>query len=244
MNLPLRLSLVPSLPLGGRSFPVLFSHHALMDVELATGMNALTGEYKVLSLSAKALRATIHVLLTVAAEAAIPPAPPPFTLQEVGSAMQLRALGKVRAAVVEAWRVSMPEPDPDLPASNVKSKAKVKCEKPATWLDVWANNTQTLGLTDEQWLSYTPRMVQQRARERLEVVRQQELMLSRLGAATVNFSTCHPKQPISDGHFMVHPYPKDVTRNGSGDLISVLGGLGGLFPLAEKMAKEHLNKEE
>ena len=26
--------------------------------------------------------------------------------------------------------------------------------------------------------------------------------------------------------------------------ISVLGGLGGLFPLAEKMAKEHLNKEE
>jgi len=80
-------------------------------------------------------------------------------------------------------------------------------------------------------------MVQQLARERLEVERRWELMISRLGAASVNFSMCHPKNPISDTHFMVRPWPKAET-NGHGDLLTALSGLGGLFPLVEKLAKE------
>lgn len=36
----------------------------------------------------------------------------------------------------------------------------------------------------------------------------QELMLSRLTAAVLNSGFTHPKDPVDDARFMLHPFPK------------------------------------
>lgn len=241
MNLPVRLTSKVSVQLGGQSWPVLFSHRALLDVESVTGLDILAGEYKVLALSAKALRATVHTLVAVSVLPAVSPLSEPDVGRLLGS---LKVLSKVRESVVAAWRAAMPEPEPE-----TKNKAKTRDfdsgreaqSKHRTWLEVWANNRETLRLTDDQWLSYTPRMVQQLARERLELTRYWELQISRVGAATVNFSMCHPKNPVADGHFMVHPWDKAQSK-GSGDLLRDLSAMEQVFPLAAKLAKEKQDK--
>ena len=236
MDLPLRLTPRVSLSLGGKDWPVLFSHQALLDVETSTGLDILAGEFKVTMLSAKAMRATVHALLAVAAL----PSPPPYTVKEVGKLIGLKTLGKVRNALVEAWRAAMPEMEPGVPPSHAGAKPKVGGPGARTWMEIWADNRQSLNLSDEQWLAYTPRMVQQLARERLEVIRRQELMLSRIGAATVNFSMCAPKNPVADTHFMVHPWPKPEPAT---NLLGSLGGMPDLFPLARKLMVEKAQQD-
>lgn len=225
---------------------MLFSHLVLLEVEAGTGLNILAGEFHAGKLSGAALRTTLEVLMRHAGAT--------YTYREIGGMIRLGNLVKVRESVVEAWRVAMPEDEPEVQAraatkANAKARAKtmggaplelvddtanLEPAKPNTWLDVWANNRQTLGLTDEEWLAYTPRMIQQLSRERLDLVRQQELMLSRIGAATVNFSMCHPKQPVKDGHFMVHPYPDPGQREikKGEDVLAALSAFGKVFPLA------------
>ena len=183
--------------LGGDSWPLLFTHRVLLEVESALGVSILNGEFDIVRLSAKALRATLSVALLHAGAEIAP--------EEIGRRLGFKGIAAARQALVEAWVAAMPEREPDEDAAKPKSAAD---SKKHSWLEVWANNRLYLRLTDNEWLEMTPRMCQALDRHRREDRRRWELQFSRLAATTANYGFCRPNKPIPDAHFMVDPWPE------------------------------------
>jgi hypothetical protein len=65
---------------------------------------------------------------------------------------------------------------------------------------------QDLGLTDDDWLSMTPRQLFALRKRRIEQMQWTELMFSRLTAATYNSGFSRPETPYEQTHFMLHPF--------------------------------------
>jgi hypothetical protein len=75
------------------------------------------------------------------------------------------------------------------------------------WLETWAIARHDLGLSDCEWLSMTPRMVQALLWQRLEGLRERELQLAIVAADIVNTNACRFKKSRTPKHYMLHPWP-------------------------------------
>jgi hypothetical protein len=178
--------------LGEERYPIVFTHRVLLDIEAALNVSIVNGEFNIAGMSAKALRTVLFVALSYSGVK--------YSAQEIGTKLGLRGFSAARQAVFDAWVAAMPEHEPG--DSGGKRKTR-------TWMEVWGNNRQQLGLSDQEWLDMTPRMAQCLDRARMDTVRQNELRLSRIASTVANYGFCRPQQPLADDHFMMHPYPKE-----------------------------------
>jgi hypothetical protein len=175
----------------GRKWRLLITHRVLLEVGELTGMDAMC--MNMARPSALVLRAVLFAVLREAGAT--------ISLEEAGAMMRPGAVPGIRAALIEAWRASMPEPEPEGPS-------KPSAEPPLTTLEAWAMARYDLRLTDKQWLSMTPRMLRALSHQHLENIRWSELMMGVLCAHTVNHSFCAPKKPTSPRSYMFHPWPE------------------------------------
>ena len=212
MTIAERLSERHSIEFMGKRWPVLFTHDLLLALEEQTGLSVLNGDVNLFAPSAKVLCATIFLILQRAGAKC--------TLRSVGALLKPGRATAVVDTLAKAWRASMPK-------AELESEDKKSDDKPRSWMEVWGDNVRNLQLTDEQWLSYTPRMIQVLNHERLDAMRQNELMLSRIASAAANFGGSRPQKVIPEDHWMIHPYPKRKQPSGpiTGEYIrSVMGG--------------------
>ena len=179
-----------------------------MELEVGTGLSVLSGELNPFQLSAKTLRYMAYLLLKRAGASC--------SERDIGRELSNpETLRRVRGDLAAAWRAALPEADED----REDREGTDDGGKARTWMDIWADNRQCLGVSDADWLSYTPRMVQQLSRERLKIVQTGELMLSRVAATVANYGFCRPSKLFDDDYFMVHP-PKKRKAAESGELLT------------------------
>lgn len=188
--------------LGSERHPIVFTHRVLLDIEAALNVSIANGDFNITGMSAKALRTVLFVALSHSGAK--------YSAREIGSMLGLRGLTAARQGVFDAWVAAMPEKD--------RGHRKGGDGK-LTWMEIWGNNRQQLGITNEEWLDMTPRMVQALDRARMDGLRQNELMLSRISSTVANYGFCRPQQPLPDDHFMIHPYPKDDGGPPTGEFI-------------------------
>jgi hypothetical protein len=170
--------------LGTVRWEVRFDHLTLLRLQDATGVDVLCGKLNLFQPDARTLRDLIQVTLWEGG---------PVDWSKLVPPAARRLLDGFR----RAWIRDMPEPE---------SRPKVEKGTPETWPEAWANARHILRLTDEEWLSYTPRMVQALSRLRLESVRQTEWMFAQIAANVVNWSMSAPKTPAKADSFMLHPW--------------------------------------
>ena len=189
-----RLTKWVEIPARGTTWRIAFTNRVLLHIEELTGVGAM--QLRLSDSSARLLRA---VLFAVFREAGAE-----VSLEEAGKMLRPGAMPKLRAQLVAAWAASMPEPEPvDAEESDSEEPAG-----PINTLDAWARARFDLRLSDEEWLSMTPRMLHALAKRRLESVRQFELMVSILCAHTVNHSFHAPKVWTNPRSYMPHPWPE------------------------------------
>jgi hypothetical protein len=186
-----RLSPRVDLVFGGKRWRLLFPHSVLLDIEDVSGLSVWAGDVHPGRLSARVMRVVLWAALRRAGAA--------YSLSEVGSMLGLSSLGQVKESLAEAWEASMPEPDPQTGrGSSIRS-----------WMEAWAIAHEDLRMPSAEWLEATPRMVHALTRQRMENLRQRELMVSRVCSAVANFSMSAPKRPIPDTAWMIHPWPQE-----------------------------------
>jgi hypothetical protein len=170
--------------LGTVRWEVRFDHLTLLRLQDATGVDVLCGKLNLFQPDARTLRDLIQV-----------------TLWEGGpvdwSKLVPPAARRLLDGFQRAWIRDMPAPD---------HRPRPEKETTETWLEAWANARQILHLSDEEWLSYTPRMTQTLSRLRLESVRQTEWMFAQVAANVVNWSMSAPRTAVKPESFMLHPW--------------------------------------
>jgi hypothetical protein len=179
---------------GGARLRIAFTHRVLLEIEELTGMGAM--QIHLANLSASLLRAVLSAVLREAGAKT--------SLKEAGEMLRPGSMPKTRALLIEAWIASMPEPERE--AGEAPSSVG---SEPLTTLDAWAKARFDLRLSDDEWLSMTPRMVHALSKRRLESSRQFELMIGILCAHTVNHSFHAPKTATDPRSYMLHPWPEE-----------------------------------
>jgi hypothetical protein len=154
----------------------------------ATGVDVLGGGLHVFEPDSRTLRDLIQVTLWEGG---------PVDWGKLTPPVAHRLLDTFR----RAWVRDMPVRDSSSATGGGEGGAKTE-----TWMEAWGNARQVLNLSDEEWLSYTPRMVQTLSRLRLESVRQNEWMLGQIAASVVNWSMHAPKTAAKIDSFMLHPW--------------------------------------
>jgi hypothetical protein len=173
-----------SLALGGQEWRLVVTIGALLDCEQATGLEA--GSVTPLTGSAATLRALLWACLKQVGS--------PYDQREVGAWIPRIGVNVVRDVLVRAWVASFPEP---------KEEKAGKFRK-LEWIEHWADCRNQLGLTDEQWLTSTPRMIEALKDCRLREIQRQEYLASIIASVSANFSACHPEKMFPLDHFMPH----------------------------------------
>jgi hypothetical protein len=176
----------------GRNWRLLVTHRVLLKIAELTGQDAMA--MNLARPSARVLRAVLFAVLREAGAT--------ISLEEAGAMMRPGAVPGIRAVLIEAWQASMPDPEPEGPASKQSTEPRL------TMLGAWAVARYDLRLTDKEWLSMTPRMLRALSHQHLENIRWSELMMGVLCAHTVNHSFCAPKKPTSPRSYMLHPWPE------------------------------------
>jgi hypothetical protein len=187
------------IPAGGARWRIAFTHRALLDIEELTGMGAM--QVNLANLSAGLLRAVLFAVLREAGAAT--------SITEAGEILRPGAVPKIRALLIEAWTASMPETDRD----DEEEPSTGNAAEPLTTLDAWAKARYDLRLSDDDWLSMTPRMVYALSKRRLESARQFELMVGVLCAHTVNHSFHAPRNSTNPRSYMLHPWPERASAH-------------------------------
>jgi len=185
------------LKLGELRWEVRFDHRTLLRLEKATGVDVLGGGFDVLRPCARSLRSLIQTTMRPLQDGEVIP-----WGQLIPSVVR-----RLLEGFQTAWVRDMPLPEP-----KGKSPHPGVDEPPWTWMEAWANAREILRLTDEEWLAYTPRMVQTLSRLRREVIRQNEFMLAQIAANIVNFSPHPPKSPTKPESLMLHPWDLPETK--------------------------------
>ena len=176
---------------GTAKWRIAFTHRVLLEIEELTGMGAM--QIHLADLSASLLRAVLFAVLREAGAKT--------SLKEAGEILRPGAMPKIRALLIDAWLASMPEIERDEEGQSSAGKT----DEPLTTLDAWAKARYDLLLSDDEWLSMTPRMLHALSKRRLESSRQFELMISVLCAHTVNHSFHAPKNSTAPRSYMLHP---------------------------------------
>ena len=200
-----RLTAPVELEAGGRSWRIVFTHRVLLDIEEITGADAM--RLNLVLLSADLLRGILFAVLRDAGAT--------FTIDEIGAMFRPGAFVTIRSGLLEAWRASLPEPDPDFDVEPGEVP-----EPPLSTLNAWAKARFDLRLSDEEWLAMTPRMLHALSKRQLAAMRQRELMLATLCAHTVNSSFHAPRTPTHPSSYMLHPWPATPLRPVTGEMVS------------------------
>lgn len=192
MTIAHRLTKPVEIPLQGKRWRILFTHRVLLDIEELTGQPAM--RVNLAQPSAKLLRACLFAALREAGAG--------ISLADAGALLRPGAAARIRAALIEAWRASMPEPEPEEAGEPARDR------EPLAAVDAWAEAHFDLHLSDEEWLGMTPRMLRALSKRRLEFMRWKELMMGIATAHTVNHSFRAPKQWSTPRSYMPHPWPE------------------------------------
>src|ERR1700683_1067579 len=136
----------------GSKWRLLITHRVLLVIGELTGSDAM--RVSLARPSALVLRAVLFAALREAGAR--------ISLEEAGAMLRPGGIAGIRAALVEAWHASMPDPEPEEWASKQSS------EPPLTTLDAWATARYDLRLTDKEWLAMTPRMLHALSHQHLE----------------------------------------------------------------------------
>ena len=190
----------------GRKWQLLITHRVLLDIGELTGMDAM--RVNLARPSALVLRAVLFAVLREAGAV--------ISLEGAGGMLRPGAAASIRASLIAAWRASMPDPEEE------EKPVSASAEPPLTALEAWATARYDLRLSDEEWLSMTPRMLHALSQHRLESMRWSELMMGVLCAHTVNHSFSAPKKPTSPRSYMLHPWPENCLPVYGETLISVV----------------------
>lgn len=170
---------------------VIFTHDVLLSIAEATGKDPMAGELDIVRPPAAILQA---ILFAVIARSGFK-----GSAKDAGRLVTLATIGGIRAALIDGWRASMPEPV-EKPAAH---------GKPLSRMEAWAFARETLKLSDPEWLGITPRMLHALAEHNLESRRQWELMIARLTATTANHGARAPDEPMQPRSLMLHPWPEE-----------------------------------
>ena len=192
MPLAHRLTRPIFLPAAGRKWRIVFTHRALLAIEELTGLDAM--RVNLTHLSARLLRAVLFAALREAGSEA--------SVAEAGAMLRPGAVERIRHTLIEGWIASFPDPEPHASSDDDDSPPP-----PLSTIDAWAKARYDFRLSDEEWLSMTPRMLHAIALRDLERMRQSEMMLAVLCAHTVNSSFRAPRTPTQAAAYMLHPYP-------------------------------------
>ncbi len=213
MPIAYRLTAPVELLAGDRRWRIVFTHRVLLDLEEITGLDAM--QVNLRSLSARMLRG---VLFAVLREAGCP-----LSINEAGAMLRPGSFERIRGALIAAWIASFPDPDPE---SAEDDENHVQDGPPLTTLNAWAKARYDLRLSDEEWLSMTPRMLHALSLRSLDGMRQRELMLATLCAHTVNGSFHAPRSPTQPRSYMLHPWPEPPARPVFGEnIMSAFAGI-------------------
>lgn len=201
-----RLTERVSITVDGQEWPILFTHDVLLDIEQESGLSILSGELSMGRPTAKALRAILQVVLRHAGFACVP-------------AVAGKLLGSIRCVEIRnllnrAWCAAMPINESDEgsgDAGHIKD-----------WMEGWAIARHDLGLTSDEWLAMTPRMLQALAHQHLEEIRQREFMQSQLTAVAANFGGRAPREPFKEDQFMLHPWPAKAKQKKTVDGVFIM----------------------
>jgi hypothetical protein len=174
--------------LGELRWEARFDHLTLLRLERATGLDVLGGAFDLWNLDSRTLRTAAQV--TAGTEVTL-------NWKSAG----YRVLGQLISGLQQAWNRDMP-----VTAKSAATKSGSAGPIVTTWPEAWANARQILGLSDREWLSYTPRMVQLLSEYHLERIRQTEWMLAQVCSSVVNWSMSAPRSPIRPETFMLHPW--------------------------------------
>jgi hypothetical protein len=209
-----RLTRKVAISLGGKSWQLLFTYGVLLEFEEVSGLDTLAGEFDPIQLSGGHLRAVLFALMARAGFAG--------SIADVGHLLTLRNLPEVRAAVIEAWIVSMPEPEKESAQDPDDDPAK----RVESWMDAWAIASQELGISYQDWADMTPRMVRARSKVFAEGRERESLLVGVLASVTANFSFRSPKKMFTARSIMGIPElePKKHKYYGA-HLLSQLDGL-------------------
>ena len=174
------------------------------------------------NLSAGLLRAVLFAVLREAGAAT--------SITEAGEFLRPGAVPKIRALLIEAWTASMPEIDREEEGQPSTGDPV----EPLTTLEAWAKARYDLRLSDDDWLSMTPRMVHALSKRRLEARRQFELMVAVLCSHTVNHSFHAPKNSTSPRSYMLHPWPERESVNSQLSGETIIGAFADLLPKPQR----------
>lgn len=173
-----------------RRWPLLVTNGVLLDCERMTGVDMLNS-FRIDQAASAVLLPLFWLLLARAGAEYSSPA-------EVGDLITLRSLFVIRRRVLRAWVASMPE-------RRRSREAGVGSPEKQTHIGAWAFARMELGLSTEEWLDATPRMIQELADVRLRRMQWQEMMNGINTSETVNHSFCRPEKARTAESFMIHP---------------------------------------
>lgn len=197
MSLAERLTDAVILPLGGRDWRLVITYGVLLDCQEATGADMLTSIEAFVQPSAKVLQALLWAMLRRSE--------PLITAQEVGAMVTPRKLGAIRQAVSKAFLVSMPEPPPKKPTGKISDLLA----KSMGWAQTAAFARLELGLSDDEFLSMTPRFFHELREVSVARMRREELLVGRICEVIVNFSQHKLKKPAEAADWIMHKAPED-----------------------------------
>lgn len=192
------------LSLGGKQWRVVFTHRCLLECEDVTGVELLSSGLGVLPPSL--LRALVFVALRRAGAG--------WSIEEIGKHLRPKSLPATHRAIREAWIASMPTPE-----GGEASGEPVKF----TWLEAWAIADQ-MGLSGNEWLDMTPRMLQALRKQRLVEMQRAEILTGIIASTVANFGMCRPEKALKPEDFMLHPFEHTAGHQQTGDDVMKMFG--------------------
>lgn len=184
---------VNELSLGKIRWSFVFDHRTLLLVEREVGKDILLGELDLWRPDSKTLKG---ILVATGA-----PRDMDWRL------LTPRTIPLALGVVQKAWVDAMPTvPAKALGKRKRKRQEAPDNEGPRSWLHAWGNARTYLGLSDEEWLSYTPRMVQELSLLRKEILCQNEWMFAQICSQIANWSQHPPEKAIDPKIFMLHEW--------------------------------------
>lgn len=145
------------------------------------------------------------------------------SLLDVGRAVGRKEAAVIHAAILDAFRASLPDPNGDGGSTGGE----------IDFLETWAIARHALGLTDSEWLDVTPRQLAALQVQRMHSLQREELLTGILAAAITNSGMARPKKPVKPEDFMLHPFERQSRPMGE----ELLGKLRNLPPGAAQEVK-------
>ena len=214
--------------MGGKVWPILFTHRVLLELENLTGCNIFKGELHFSSISAKLLRSVLFVILHAAGC--------PLSVEEIGKFLRPAKMMESRKLLVDAWNASLAPPEEEEEGDEPVDKKK----KDFGWLEAWSVARLDLRLSDSEWLDMTPRMLHALMAHWKTRVQEHEFFFSRIASVVSFYGGRGPKEPLPEEHFMLHPLKKKPEEEQTGDdILRMFSPF--MTPESRKLTHEILN---